>query len=256
MCKHSSRARWLTMESIDTQSVEKFLQPYLPAPLTDRQGQPKVFVTATWAQSLDARIAAEPGQRTQLSGMYTKKMTHFLRKHHDAILVGKNTVIADDPSLNCRYAPGCSSPRPIILDSNFKFPLDEKEWKVLKNAEKGQYPGPWIVVDRDVDAELEAKIRKYDGDVIRVQNTRNWHQICQALSRRGVQSLMVEGGAAVLDTCLVSGVVNSIIITLAPVFLGRHGVEVTPQKELRPRDIQWWSQSNVPDSVYAAKVNV
>lgn len=222
------------MEHLDTASVEEFLQPYLPS------AQNKLFVTATWAQSLDARIAAAPGERTQLSGLYTKKMTHFLRAHHDGILVGKTTVQADDPSLNCRYTPGCKSPRPIILGSP-----GARQWKVLKNAELG-YPQPWLIVDSSEDGE------NLGFEVIRVKNTKDWPEVCEVLAARGIKSLMVEGGARVLETCLLSGVVDSTIITIAPVFLGRDGVATSPSRELRPKHFGWWTAPHVPDSVYAA----
>lgn len=64
------------------------------------------FVTLTYAQSIDGSIAAVRGVPTLLSGPASMKMTHTLRTLHDAILVGIGTVLADNPSLNARFAEG------------------------------------------------------------------------------------------------------------------------------------------------------
>jgi 2,5-diamino-6-(ribosylamino)-4(3H)-pyrimidinone 5'-phosphate reductase len=76
--------------------LSKFLQPYLLSPSQD--GRPLTIVT--WAQSLDAKIA--PGTRTPfvLSSLETKYMTHLIRRQTDAILIGAETAVTDNPSLN------------------------------------------------------------------------------------------------------------------------------------------------------------
>lgn len=88
-----------------------FLNPYLPPPLqtpdsyepvSTTRASPYPHVTLTYAQSLDGAIAAAPGTQTALSGAESKAMTHYLRSQHDGILVGVGTVLADNPSLNCR----------------------------------------------------------------------------------------------------------------------------------------------------------
>lgn len=64
------------------------------------------FITLTYAQSIDGSIAAVRGAPTLLSGAESMKMTHVLRTMHDAILVGIGTILADNPSLNARFAQG------------------------------------------------------------------------------------------------------------------------------------------------------
>ncbi|SRR6266550_313712 len=61
---------------------------------------PRPFVTLTFAQSLDAKIAGSGGQQLALSGSESMLMTHWLRARHDAILVGIGTALNDDPQLN------------------------------------------------------------------------------------------------------------------------------------------------------------
>lgn len=72
---------------------------------TSKPGRGLPFVTLTYATSLDSRISAAPGVQTIISHPETKTMTHYLRYHHDAILVGVGTILADDPGLNCRWTP-------------------------------------------------------------------------------------------------------------------------------------------------------
>lgn len=222
---------------LDISAVEAFLEPFLP------RAQEQLFVTATWAQSLDARIAAAPGVRTRLSGAYTKQMTHFMRSRHDAILVGRRTVLADDPRLNCRLR-GARSPRPVILDAGFVVPLD---CAVMRGDLK-----PWVVAERADDAKVRA-LRAAGGDVLFVPSTQDWAAVYSALHVRGVHSLMVEGGAEVLHSCLAAGV-DAVVITVAPTFLGPDGVAVAPQaRELT--DVQWFTLAGVPDSVVAGRLS-
>ena len=83
------------------------------------------FVTLTWAQSVDGSMAFERGRPLLLSGKESMALTHSLRAQHQGILVGVSTVLADDPSLTVRLVQG-DNPRPIVLDSQLRCPLDRK----------------------------------------------------------------------------------------------------------------------------------
>lgn len=242
------------MEHINTHSVEQFLQPYLPQ---KTEGPP--FVTLTWAQSLDSRISAAPGERTRLSGLYSKKMTHFLRSRHDAILVGCNTVLADNPRLNCRYSDSCNSPTPVVLDPKLKWKLDDnwEDWAVLASASRGETKGPVIVVNENTDIPQ----RHYDiiesqcgGQIVKVSDTHDWKSVFEKLAEVGFKSVMVEGGAQVINTCMQNTeLVNSVIITIAPVFLGKGGVDPSPSQQRELKNVGWWSDEGV-DSVVAGSL--
>ena len=82
----------------------------------------KPVVTLTYAQSIDGCIAPIGGGTLQLSNPSTQRMTHQMRAIHDAILVGINTVICDDPQLTVRLISG-KHPQPIVLDTRLRFPL-------------------------------------------------------------------------------------------------------------------------------------
>ena len=79
------------------------------------------YITLAYAQSLDGSIAATPGRMLRLSNSLSQAMTHHLRARHDAILVGINTVLADDPQLTVRLVAG-KDPRPVVIDGCLRTP--------------------------------------------------------------------------------------------------------------------------------------
>jgi 2,5-diamino-6-(ribosylamino)-4(3H)-pyrimidinone 5'-phosphate reductase len=163
-------------------------------------------------------------------------MTHYLRAHHDAILIGVGTAIADDPSLNCRIA-GASSPQPLILDPTGRWDVHTRS-KVIALAREGKGKAPWVLVRKGTRYEEKKRevLQGVGGSVVEVGggNVRMaWRDILAVLAARGVKSVMIEGGAAVVNDLLAPGnfgLVDSVIVTIAPVWLGRGGVQVCPEE--------------------------
>ncbi|KAG0664716.1 2,5-diamino-6-(ribosylamino)-4(3H)-pyrimidinone 5'-phosphate reductase [Monosporozyma unispora] len=230
-------------------NLPAFLDPYLPK--NKANGRP--FITLTYAQSLDSRISKGQGQRTIISHEETKTMTHYLRAHHDGILVGTGTVLADNPGLNSKWTPPTKtvpttmseSPRPIIIDmrQEWKF-AGSKMWE-LYNAKQGKAP---IVIVQD-----EPQVREPDVTYIVIgQPQFEWGSLLKKLREDyGIYSLMVEGGASVIQQLLLRpDLVDSLIITIGSTFLGVHGVEVSPEKPLNVENVDWWKGTR--DSVMCA----
>jgi 2,5-diamino-6-(ribosylamino)-4(3H)-pyrimidinone 5'-phosphate reductase len=98
MIEEASRSDIPTYEPMDDLQSElaAFLEPYF------RRGQPagKPLIILTWAQSLDAKIAPSTRTPIALSGLETKFMTHLIRRRADAILIGAETAVTDNPGLN------------------------------------------------------------------------------------------------------------------------------------------------------------
>ena len=211
-----------------------FLTPYLPttSPPPDRP-----FVTLTYAQSLDSRISLGPGLRTSLSGPETKSLTHFLRMHHDAILVGVGTAVADDPSLNCRY-PGAEAGglRPVVLDPRGRW--DVSQSKVRGLVERGEGRGVWVLREGEESGgeSVDGSGEGWESVFVRAEREEGsgvwrlrWSVILRTLRERGLRSVMVEGGATVITELLKEPeLVDSVIVTIAPTWLGREGVVVSP----------------------------
>jgi 3,4-dihydroxy 2-butanone 4-phosphate synthase/GTP cyclohydrolase II len=179
----------------------------------DQAGTP--FFTLAYAQSLDGSLAAAPGEPLALSGQASLTLTHALRAAHDAILVGVGTVLADDPRLTVRLVAG-ADPQPVILDSTLRTPatarlLDHPRGVRILTTERSRE------CDRATLAAHGAEIMVLPADATgRVALP----ALRDALARRGVRSVMVEGGAAVLSAFVAAHLANYAVVTLAPRLVG------------------------------------
>ncbi|NJN43878.1 MAG: RibD family protein [Anaerolineae bacterium] len=178
-------------------------------------------MTLAYAQSLDGSIAARRGEPLTISGPESLHLTHQLRAKHDAILVGIGTVLSDDPQLTVRLVPG-ENPQPIILDTSLRFPPDAR---LFGNDRK-----PWIVygetsfISNSDFGKRILKLESLGAQVISVplnQNRRIDLPILVALlAEKGIKSLMVEGGAQVITSFLEESLVDEVILTISPSFIG------------------------------------
>jgi len=228
------------------------LEPHLPPPRStvagngppqDKDGLP--FLTLTFATSLDSSLSLAPGVRTALSGPQSKAMTHFLRSRHAAILIGAGTAVADDPGLNCRIAAPARGeirqPRPIVLDPRGRWDVSDAS-KVLRLASEGLGLAPFVVVgaelrDGGVRAPRREALERHGGKYIFLETAESgrfaWPDVLRAVKREGLDSIMVEGGGHVINSLLVGAnkeLVDSVIVTIAPTWLGKGGVVVSPDR--------------------------
>jgi GTP cyclohydrolase II len=178
-----------------------------------RLGRPEI--TLSYAQSLDGSIAVSRGVPCALSGSESRVLTHRLRAAHDAILVGVNTVIADNPLLTVRLAEG-PSPLPVVLDSHLRMPLNSN----LLNNEKR----PLIAATDSASEEKQRLIELSGARVIRTSpDKKGWvdlNSLLEILAGLGIKNIMVEGGARVITSFLSLHLVDRLVITIAPSFLG------------------------------------
>lgn len=174
------------------------------------------FVTVTYAQSLDGSIAGRNREQLRLSGDEAMRLTHRLRASHDAILVGIGTVMTDDPRLTVREASG-TDPQPVVLDTHFRTP---ETCRLLQNPALR----PWIMggdpaaMDRagalSAAGAVATLVPATDDDRVDLPS------VLRLLSTRGVESLMVEGGARVITSFVKARLVDQFIITIAPRMVG------------------------------------
>lgn len=148
------------------------------------------FVTLHIAQTLDSRIAAADGTSQWISGPESLADNHALRARIDAILVGTQTVLVDNPRLTARNGDGSNAT---------SQPL---------RAVMGLTPVP-----------ADAAIRGDDGRFLQL-STRDPRQALDGLFETGVRHLMVEGGSKVISAFLQAGLVDELIVYLAPTLLG------------------------------------
>jgi 2,5-diamino-6-(ribosylamino)-4(3H)-pyrimidinone 5'-phosphate reductase len=207
-------------------------------------------VTLTYAQSLDSQISLHPGQRTTLSGPETKAMTHWLRANHDAILIGAGTANADNPGLNTRYSENGTDivkleyqPRPFILDPGRSWKQETCK-KIFDLARQGLGRAPWWITsenppDSQADRTRIQTIEGLGGRCIKggqyatSKDGVDWEAILRAMWATGVRSVMIEGGATVINDLLRQRnqhLISSVIVTIAPTYLGSGGVVVAPPR--------------------------
>ncbi|KAK5998504.1 2,5-diamino-6-ribosylamino-4(3H)-pyrimidinone 5'-phosphate reductase [Cladobotryum mycophilum] len=219
------------------------LEPHLPpvSPL-GQEAASRPFVTLTFATSLDSSLSLAPGVRTRLSGPGSKAMTHHLRSRHAAILVGVSTVLADNPALNCRIAGVDSQPRPIVIDPHLRWTPKHSDM-VFEVSRNGAGLAPFVLTGVDaseVPSESAQLLREHGGKYIHIPSSSvngrlrfNWNDILAALHAEGLPSLMVEGGGKIINSLLdpaYHALVDSVIVTIAPTWLGQGGVVVSPER--------------------------
>lgn len=179
------------------------------------------LVTLSYAQALDGSIASRRGQPTAISGPDSLKFTHGLRAAHDAILVGIDTVLSDDPQLNVRFANG-KNPQVVVLDSSLRLPL---EAAMLKNENK-----PWVFCISEADLQAQKDLEVSGVRVERQIVNSKWVDLPLMLARLdqlGIQSVMVEGGGRVISSFLAAGLADRAMVTIAPLYL--NGYKIPPQ---------------------------
>jgi diaminohydroxyphosphoribosylaminopyrimidine deaminase/5-amino-6-(5-phosphoribosylamino)uracil reductase len=175
-----------------------------------RTGLP--FVTLKSAVSLDGKTAVESGDSKWITGEEARKDAHTYRSSHQAILVGANTVIHDDPSLTARLANVQRQPVRIVLDHSLKIPLESK---VIRDREAET----WIMTTRVADAEKIAHLES-QGIRVFVSQTLSIQEVLRTLAEEGIYSLFVEGGSKIHGSFLKSRLYQQLIIYYAPKLIG------------------------------------
>jgi diaminohydroxyphosphoribosylaminopyrimidine deaminase / 5-amino-6-(5-phosphoribosylamino)uracil reductase len=169
------------------------------------------FVTAKVATSLDGKIATRTGQSKWITDEEARRRGRLLRAEHQAVLVGINTVLSDDPHLGPR-APGAAEPWRIVLDSRLRVPLDSQ---VVKS-------GKCIVAcTTRASAAKKAHLERAGVRVLRFRgNQVPLRALLGRLAREEIISLLVEGGGEVLGSFFDLRLVDRVCWFLSPAILG------------------------------------
>ncbi|MCS6825609.1 MAG: GTP cyclohydrolase II [Caldilinea sp.] len=172
-------------------------------------------VTLAYAQSLDGSLAAAPGAPLALSGAASMTLTHALRAAHDAILIGVGTVLADDPRLTVRLVAG-RDPQPVVLDSALRTPPTAR---LFDHPRK-----PWIFTTERSEEDARRRLSERGAEIVLLPADAagrvSLPAALKAMQTRGVRSVMVEGGAQVLESFVAAHLAHYAIVTLAPRWIG------------------------------------
>ena len=186
---------------VEHDAAVRLNQPFLTAV---REGRPFVILKA--ATSLDGRIGRK-GERTALTSVPALRHAQYMRAQVDAIAVGSETILVDDPLLTAREVYRERPLTRVIFDRRGRVPTTARIFSTLS-------AGPVLVV---TSSEL--------GDAIK------------SLAVQGIQSLILEGGAAVHAAAWDAGVVDYVQLYVAPVWLGQDAVPLLEGRDFSPASL-------------------
>jgi diaminohydroxyphosphoribosylaminopyrimidine deaminase / 5-amino-6-(5-phosphoribosylamino)uracil reductase len=181
------------------------------------------WVVLKWAQSLDGNLGyKDPTHDRWISGQLSQLDCHILRRRTQAILVGINTVLADNPLLTPRPAQG-RNPLRIVLDNTLRIPLNSQ---LVVTAP--QYPLLIVTRQEAVENNLNKveKLRQQSVELLTLPAgtiDSSVSVVYRELCVRGIQQLLVEGGAQVISSFLKEGHAHELVVYVCPLLLGSEG---------------------------------
>lgn len=183
-----------------------------------RMSKGRPFVTVKIAQSLDGKIAAVGGDSRWISGPAARAWVHRLRAGADAILVGVETILKDDPRLTVRGTAGKvrgNGPLRVVLDSRLRTP---------PSARLFRSGGPvWIAAALRAPRRREVRLRRAGAEVIRLPargGRVDLPALLRRLARWEISHLLIEGGGETVASALATGAVDRVAWVIAPKLLG------------------------------------
>ena len=177
------------------------------------------FATAKFAMSLDGKIATRTGDSKWVTGPEARGLVQQMRRETDAVMVGANTVVADDPQLTARdedNQPLLRQPARVTLDSHCRMPLVSQ---LLRQ------PGSTLVyTTKEAPCSNVQGLERAGAEVVPVGATSKGlvcpREVLSDLGKRGIVNLLVEGGGKTLGSFFDDGLVDKVYAFVAPVIIG------------------------------------
>ena len=177
------------------------------------------FVTAKYAMSLDGKIATYTGDSKWVTGPLARAEVQRMRRECDAVMVGINTLLADDPQLTARDDDGLPlerQPLRVVLDSHCRTPSAARML--------GEPGGTLIVTSSDAPGSEIERLQQAGAETwtgpLHEPGMLEMGEVLVELGRRGVVSLLVEGGGITLGSLFDDGLVDKVKVFVAPVIIG------------------------------------
>jgi len=180
------------------------------------------FVVLKAGMTLDGKIATSTGESQWITSEYSRKFSHELRGKLDAIMVGINTVIADNPTLNVRYGAFPYNPIRIILDSKLRIPEDAN---VLRDDLETI---AIIATTKKYDKDKFEKLKNKKNVEILICNEKNEEvdllDLMAKLKEFDISSILLEGGATLNASMIKEGLIDKYYFFIAPTIIGKTGL--------------------------------
>ena len=209
----------------------------------DKTGLP--FVTLKYAQTLDGKIATRTGDSTWISSLPSRRLAHLLRSIHQAILVGANTIIQDNPELTVRLVKG-KNPLRIVADARLRCPSEAKVFS--------RRPGAKTILATTSKANNKkiGQFEKKGVEVLILKRNRagqvDLKDLLRKLGEKNVQSLLVEGGSEVITSFIRQNLIDRMIVVVAPLVMGEGLSGVGNVKTTRVKDLLSFSSLRIYES--------
>ena len=173
------------------------------------------FVHLKTAISLDGRIATRTGDSRWITGEEARKKAHELRHEYDAILIGANTAMVDNPSLTDRSGkPRRRKLVRVVLDNSLRVSLNSQLVLTAKET-------PTIVFTDSENKEKIALLKNEGVEVVEIaEGARNLFGVLRELGKRDLQSVLIEGGAEIAGAFCDAKLIDKITFFIAPVVIG------------------------------------
>lgn len=180
------------------------------------------FVTVKFAMSLDGKIATKTGDSKWISSNEARRYVHYLRHTTDAIMVGVNTVLVDDPQLTSRYgereATARKQPLRVIIDSKGRTPVTARVFRE---------PGKTLLaLGKHLTPEEKESFARAGAELVELPSEEgrvDLEKLLEILGEREITSVLVEGGGTLLGSLFDRGLVDKVIAFIAPIIIGGEG---------------------------------
>ena len=196
------------------------------------QNTKKPYVFAKWAMSLDGRMSVNNNDDKQISSEKSKEYTHQIRNICDAIVIGKNTLLADDPKLDVRVAvQKVSNPKRFVIFS--KLENINPQWAILDKK-----VADTIFVCTNISDIAKEQLQKLHIEYWLLPNNHNkvcLNKLLSKMAEQGITSLLVEGGNALLSEFISQNIVDEFITYISPIVIAN----------LNPKQNLGWKISRV-----------
>lgn len=179
----------------------------------------KPFVHLKMATSLDGHIATRTGDSRGITGKQSLKKVHALRHEYDAILIGANTAVVDNPALTDRS--GKTRRRKlvrVVLDNSLRISPNSQLVLTAKET-------PTIIFTDSTDVEKTKLLTDEGVKVVRIaEGGRNLYGVLQELGQRDLQSVLVEGGTEIAGAFFDAKLIDKVTFFIAPLIIGGRDV--------------------------------
>jgi len=221
------RAGVAVRTGVQREPARQLLAPFLTRTLRKRP-----YMIAKWAQSLDGKLATRTGDSKWISSEPSRKQVHRLRARVDAVLVGAGPVLADDPPLTARGVRIKRVAARVVLDGRLLMPVSSRLAATANEI-------PTLVLTTAASARSpKAKRLRLRGVEIRSVATRQGRLSLSVglrfLYQRDMTNLLVEGGGALLTSCLKQRLIDEAWVYVAPMIVGdSRAVSILPARRTK-----------------------